>query len=93
LYNKFKNRGLSIVAIDNFGDTEGAQRFFKENTLTFTLLEDGDEDVVYNTFGIVMHPTSLLVDERGRIMYHHLGFREGDEKKYEEEILSLLGVD
>ena len=92
LYEKYRDKGLSIIAIEAMRDREGALKFIEENKLTYAFLEnpEGDENSISAQFGVRGYPTSFLIDENGKIMYYHLGFSAGDEKKLEKEILSLL---
>lgn len=90
LYEKYKDQGLEIVAIDAKQDTERATKFIEKHGLTYTLLENNDDDLVREVFGVRSFPTSFIIDRSGKIMYFHLGFEEGDEEKIEKEILSLL---
>ena len=92
LWQKYRDRGLSIVALEAFRDTDTAVKFIEEKGLTFHFLENGEEnDVVGGTFGVRGFPTTFIIDREGRIMYFHLGFNEGDEAEIEREILSLMG--
>jgi cytochrome c biogenesis protein CcmG/thiol:disulfide interchange protein DsbE len=92
LYQKYKDKGLTVVAVEAQGDTEGATTFINENNLTYACLEngEGEGDVVRSLFGVRSFPTSYIIDRQGRIMFYHLGFDEGDEAKLEKEILQLL---
>ncbi len=92
LYESYADQGFDIVAIDSSRDTERAQKFIEENGLTYTLLENGEDDaeVVRSLYEIRSFPTSFLVDAEGRILFYHLGFEAGDETKLEEEIERIL---
>lgn len=91
LWNQYKERGLSVVAVEANGDTERAKKFIEENQLTYHFLETEEgNDVVGDLFDVHVFPTSFLVDEQGRVMYCHIGFEEGDEEGLEEEILDLF---
>ena len=92
LWQKYRNQGLTVIAIESEQDTERALEFIAENDLTYPMVEDleGDDNVVANTLQIYGFPTSYLVDRNGRVMYSHLGFDDGDEVKLEEEIQKLL---
>jgi peroxiredoxin len=94
LFLKYRDTGFQVIAVERNRDTEGATKFFEENELSYTLLENGkdDEEVVRSTFGIRLFPTSYLVDQNGKIVRAHVGFSAGDEEKLEEEIVALLGV-
>lgn len=92
LHQKYKDKGLTVVAVEGQRDTEGATTFINENNLTYACLEngEGEEEVVRSIFGVRSFPTSYLIDRQGRIIFYHLGFEEGDEEKLEKEILQLL---
>ena len=93
IYQKYKDQGLSIVAIDAYRDTEGAQTFIAENQLTYDFLEENaaeDARVVPGIIGNWGYPTSFIIDREGQVVYTHLGFSEGDEEEIEEQIRTLL---
>ncbi len=92
LYQKYKDQGLAVVAVEAQRNTEGATTFINEHKLTYACLEnnEGETEVVRTIFGVRTFPTSYLIDRQGRIMFYHLGFGEGDEDKLEKEIRQLL---
>ena len=90
LWQTYREKGLSVVAVEAAGDRDRARKFITEKNLTFHLLEnDKKEDVVGEKFKVDSFPTSLLIDRDGRIMYYHVGFRLGDETELEREIKEL----
>ncbi len=92
LWQKYRDKGLSIIAVEAARDRERATKFIDENKLTYHLLEnDEDVNVVRETFGVRSFPTSFLIDDEGRIMYCHVGFDAGDEEQLEKEIMELNG--
>ncbi len=92
LFEKYEAQGFEIVAVETKGQTDRATKFIQENGLTYTMLEngEGETEVASETFNVIYHPSSFLIDRNGKIMYYHLGFEAGDEEHLEEEILSLL---
>lgn len=94
LYESYRDAGFTVVAIDYRRDTERATAFAEEHGLTYPMLENGEEEneVVRSVFEVSSFPTSYLVDGEGRILYYHLGFEIGDEKKLEKEIQKLLSL-
>jgi peroxiredoxin len=92
LYRSYKDRGLSIVAVEGKRDRERAEKFIEDKGLTYTFLEtgEGDDDFVREVFNVRSFPTSFLVDEEGNIMFVHVGFSRGDEGELEKEIKLLL---
>jgi cytochrome c biogenesis protein CcmG/thiol:disulfide interchange protein DsbE len=92
LYDTYNSQGLEIVALEAVRDTERAKKFIEKHGLTYTALENGEDDaeVAMNTFLVSGYPTSFIIDREGRVMYSHLGFEAGDEEHIAEEIESLL---
>ncbi len=91
LYEKLTAEGLEIVALEATHDTDRATSFIAKKGLTFTLLEDREEDgVVFNLFEVHSFPTSYVIDREGRVMYYNLGFEDGDEAELERQIRTLL---
>ena len=93
LWRKYKDAGLSLIAMDTSDDAERALEFIGKKDLTFHFLineAEQDNDVVHDTLGIWGSPTTYIVDREGRLMHIHMGYEVGDEKRIEEEILNLL---
>ena len=92
LYDQYKDQGFEVVAVEAKRDTERATKFIQEKGLTFTTLENGENDaeVVASIFKVRSFPSSFLIDRDGRVRFYHLGFETGDEVHLEEEIQKLL---
>ena len=92
LWEKYRDKGLSVVAIEAFRDRERATTFIEENKLTYHLLEnlEGEGEVVASVFKVRGFPSTFVIDSDGKVMYFHYGFSAGDEVKVEEEILRLM---
>ncbi len=93
IWQSYKNKGLTVVAVERSRDTARARKLIADNTLTYHFLEngEGDAEVVRKVFGVTTFPTSFLIDREGRVLYVHVGFEAGDEKHLEEQIRGLLG--
>ena len=90
LWKKYRDKGLSVVAVEATGDRERAVKFIDEKKLTYHLLEaEDDKLLIKKQFGIKWFPTSYLIDREGRILICHVGFSAGDETELEKEILAL----
>ncbi len=91
LYEKYRDRGFRVVAVEATHDTETAKKFIADKGLTYTFLEDNDDaNVVRGLFDVHSFPTAYVIDRRGKIMYYHLGFEPGDEKAIAKQIETLL---
>ena len=95
LWQKYRDKGFTIVAVERSRDTELAKKLIADEKLTFHFLEngEGDAEVVRKQFGVTTFPTSFLIDREGRVLYVHVGFEAGDEKHLEEQIRGLLGLE
>jgi peroxiredoxin len=92
LYEKYKDRGLEIVAVEAFRMEDMARKFIEENKLSYYFVQDneGDAAIVPKTYKVIGYPTTFVIDRSGKVVYSHLGFSEGDEEKLEREITSLF---
>jgi hypothetical protein len=45
---------------------------------------------VKKLYGIVIKPTAYLINQQGEIVYTHIGYKKGDEKRIEAEFLKWL---
>ena len=93
LYEKYRDQGFEIVAIDRSNDRERASVFVRENALPYVFLDNGTidaDEIVGRVFGNRIFPTSYLLDRAGRILSVHIGFEEGDEAILEQELRPVL---
>jgi peroxiredoxin len=90
LWQKYRDKGFSVVAIEATKDRKRAVKFIGDNKLTYHMLEaDEDKLIIKEKFGVKWFPTSYLIDRKGRIMICHVGFRAGDEVELEKEMMEL----
>jgi len=92
IYKKYKDRDLEIIAVEATRMEKRAKKFIYENELTYNFVQDneGEDAVVRKVYKVHAFPTSFVIDKNGRIIYSHLGFSKGDEKRLEKEIAGLL---
>ena len=91
IWNKYRDEGLSIVAIQSDQDREKGLKLVEEKGLTFHILHnEEDNDVVNGVLRSEGNPSTFIIDREGRVVSYHLGFQEGDEAMLEREIADLL---
>jgi peroxiredoxin len=90
LWKKYREQGLSVIAINTYPDMPGALEFFEEHGLTYPQLADHDRAYKEGVLGLYGHPFLLVLDRDRRIMFYELGFKEGDEVELEQQIMELL---
>ena len=72
LYQRYKDRGLEILAVDLKEEKKTVSEFVDQNKLTFTILLDSTAEVggIYGTEAI---PTTYIVDRLGNIVARAVG--------------------
>jgi thiol-disulfide isomerase/thioredoxin len=91
LYEKYRDRGLEVVAVNQFEDPDLVFEFTGRLSLepTFPILFDR-ESRVSEQFRVKGLPTTYLLDREGKIRYQAIGGREFDHPEVERLIEGLL---
>ena len=66
-----------------------AKEFTASIGATFPIVEDAQKDVC-KLYDVRATPTTLLIDRSGRIIFHSLGYSQGEEKTLAAEVEYLL---
>lgn len=93
LWAKYRGAGFELISINvDPPDTESLVRqTVRRYGYDFPVLLD-QETEVSNRYNPTMDlPYCVLLDKAGKIFTRHQGYRPGDEKTVEQEILQLLG--
>ena len=92
LHNKYKDRGLTVLGInlDSFG-VRRVKRFIDgmKYEIPFPVIIDRKREIA-GSYKVSMLPTTILIGSDGKIVYNHIGYKPGDEIKFEELIKGLL---
>jgi len=92
LWKKHRDAGFELLSICvDPPDTESLVRqTVRRYGYEFPVLLDQETEVA-NRYNPTMDlPFSVLLDRKGRVFARHQGFRPGDEKTVEQEIIKLL---
>lgn len=91
IYDSLKGRGLQIVAlsVDKPSDETRVKAFIKSKKWPYIVALDGQQKVK-KAYGIVIKPTAYLINMKGEIVYTHIGYKKGDEKRIRDEFLKWL---
>ena len=91
IYKKYEADGLQIlsISIDDPKTVSKVKGFVKSNRYPFTILLDTNNEV-FRLYNGTNPPLSLLIDYEGRVVYNHVGYRKGDEKKLDEIIGKMI---
>jgi peroxiredoxin len=90
-YDTLKTRGLQIIAlsVDKPADAARVKAFAKSKKWPYYTLLDSQQKVK-KAYGIIIKPTAYLINTKGEIVYTHIGYKKGDEKKIKAEFLKWL---
>ena len=89
LYNRFRENGLEILAVNCGESRQEVQAFMANNGLSFPAVLDGDGRVS-NSYGIQAIPTTFLIDRDGMIVLRLVGSINWDTPKVHAAVESLL---
>lgn len=87
VYRAYKDKGLTVLAVDLGEDKGTVKDFIKQNNYSFTVLLDSDQSVA-EKYNISAIPVSYFIDKEGNIAAKKIGaLSEEDMKSYIESIL------
>jgi cytochrome c biogenesis protein CcmG/thiol:disulfide interchange protein DsbE len=91
LYLKYRDRGFQVVAIseDSPRSLSKVKSFVAGNRYEFLVLLD-ENSTVQRKFNFRALPYTVLLDRDGHVIHSRMGYRPGDERVLEEELLVLL---
>lgn len=92
LHDKYSDQGFKVVTVslDDGKMASEVSKLIKRHKYTFPVLLDPTQETAQKLGFPGVLPFSLVIDREGTIHHKHIGFNEGDEKKFEAEILPLL---
>ncbi len=92
LHEKYGESGVRfvLVSIDDAKDAAKVKPIVKEQKIGFPVLLDTQTKVVslYNPKKVV--PFTIVIGKDGNVASEHMGFKQGDDARLDEEIAKLL---
>ena len=89
LWERHRDRGFQVLAINVDEDTELAREFARQFDLPFPLLRD-EERAISALYRVPGFPTHYIVDRSGHIRFSGLGFNLADVSAVSQEVETLL---
>jgi peroxiredoxin len=91
IYTELKERGFNFIAISTDSEKTIAKvkPFIKSKGYDFTVISDSNSEIARKYYAYQI-PFSFIIDKTGKIIYSHMGFMKGDEKKIKSIVEELL---
>ncbi len=89
MHEKYGKAGLRVLAITVDKKREDADKFLKQANAKFEIGFDPDGKTAA-AYTVKAMPTSLLIDEKGKVIFVHSGFRASDTEDLEAQIKAAL---
>jgi len=87
LYEKYRERGLEVLAVSTDEERKKVPRFVKEYRLTIPVFYDSGMKDYFNAKTI---PTNIFIGREGKVRYRKIGFDEESVRELEAVIIELL---
>jgi cytochrome c biogenesis protein CcmG, thiol:disulfide interchange protein DsbE len=91
MQHKYAEQGLQIIAVNLDKDRALADGFLAEVPAEFSLRFDPAGQLA-KQFEVQAMPSSFLLDESGKVLASHFGFRIADTEEYERAIQAALAA-
>ena len=89
LYERYRNRGLTVLAISSDFDRARVAPFVRKNGYTFPVLFA--DPGVQSDYDVRSIPTTYLVDRKGRLRFAQTGYGPDTETELDWALEQLLG--
>ena len=86
---ELKGKDFELIAVNLDESKKDAEQFLKKHKVNFTIAADPDNECA-NTYGVVVMPSSYLIDKKGKVKHVQLGFNVEDKQKLRGLINKLL---
>jgi peroxiredoxin len=89
VWQKFKDKGLVVIAIGREHQNQGLVKFQKEKGFTFPMAGDPKRED-YSKYASAYIPRNVLIGNDGRILFQSVGFETGEFDKMVQAIEKAL---
>ena len=88
IHAAYRDSGLVVLAISTDRDKDAVRPFVEKYGYTFPVLFADEK--VQAAYGVRSIPTVYLIDQQGKVRFHHVGYSPGSEKTLERQVERLL---
>ena len=80
---------MTFVSIDRAPRSREGREFLEAKGVVHTVLTD-PTGATFEAYRVSAIPTTVIVDQSGRVAYRHVGYSPGGEETFAREIEALL---
>ncbi|MGH7822168.1 MAG: TlpA disulfide reductase family protein [Candidatus Binatia bacterium] len=91
LHRRMQGQDFMLLAVSQDESPDVVAPWIREHGFTFPVLLDPRGEVGH-ALGATGYPETFVVDRQGRIVHHHVGFRDWMEPAILDALLRLLGT-
>ena len=91
MHSRYDGKKFTIIAVNLDASKKDAIKFLEKVPANFDIAYD-PEGSVATKYNLKAMPTSYLIDKKGKLVFAHKGYREGDAAEIEEKIRQLLKI-
>lgn len=91
LHTRYNSQGLVVIAINLDEEKKNAAIFLKKYPANFKIAYDITGETARN-YGLTVMPSSWVIDKKGNIIGHNIGFKESDRDAIEATIRQAMAV-
>ena len=91
MHSRYDSKKFTIIAVNLDSSKKDAIKFLEKVPANFDIAYD-PEGSVATKYNLKAMPTSYLIDKKGKLVFAHKGYREGDAAEIEEKIRQLLNI-
>ena len=93
IYDKYKDRGLSVVWINVLPEENKLiAKWQEEHHFTVPVLIGASQESLQRDYRLIATPTSYLLGEKGEVLLYQSEYKSGDEKVLEAKIAEALNI-
>lgn len=89
MYKRFKPLGFTLVGVNVDQEPNAARALLHDVPVSFPVGLDSTMSVSA-MYQVMVMPTTVFVDRKGKVRHVHQGYRTGDEAAYEKQLKALL---
>lgn len=90
IQQQYQQQGFKVLAVNLDENPDDAQAFIRRYKPEISVLYDNQGRDCARSFAVQAMPSSYLLDKKGRIRFHHLGFKKASIPLLKRQIEQLL---